>query len=98
MTAEDIVANAKNLSITVAEAQVKWGYRVVADLRLCAMKREGGAWSLSSRISLRDTFGFDSGRSQQSLSVVVPSRNWTWPIVSLQTVDGVLTARLGPKG
>lgn len=71
---------------------VEWGYHVAASL---------GPWTLdgstlTAPIQTSDAFAL----SQQPLAFVVPrpaGYPWRWPILSLQVVDGALTATLGPQ-
>lgn len=85
----------KDLTVTVAAAQVRWGYHAAAALRDCTVTRSEEIWNLRGTIVSKN----DLRLSQQPLSLVVTLRNgsWTWPVTELQTMDGVLTARLGPK-
>lgn len=82
-------------TVTVAEAQVKWGYHSAAVLRNCTVTRTDGVWSLTGTVVKSDAFRL----SQRPLAFEVTLQHgiWRWPVNTLQMDGASLTAGLGQK-
>lgn len=91
---QDLIAQAKTLTLTCAEGVITWVYprNIAVTLRTVTLTREAGSWSLTGTIVSKD----DYKASQRPLAFVTPN-GWRWPVSSLQITDGTLTASLGPK-
>jgi len=86
----------QNVTLTGAEASLRWSYHQAAVLRDWSVSRdEFGTLKLSAAIVKADTWKL----SQQPLVFVVttPTGSCRWPVIELQNADGTLYASLGPK-
>jgi hypothetical protein len=86
------------LTIRGVVGQIKWHYYNAAAINGYTVTRTGTAgdatWSLRGTVVLADAFKM----AQQPLMFIAPTQHgeWRWPILSVQMVDGSLTATLGP--
>ena len=74
---------------------VKWAYHTAVSLETWTLTAEPTGINLTATVVNHDTFA----ASQRPLVLVIPrpSGQWTWPVESLQIVDGTLNAVLGQQ-
>lgn len=85
------------ITIRGAEGKLYWGYLLAGTFRDWTAVRASPAdqGTLTASIVSVDTFRL----SQRPLVFVVQHKHgsWRWPLTSLQNVDGMITASLGPQ-
>lgn len=83
-----------HIAMRGTEASVNWGYYPAASLGSWTLTMSGPTGSLTGTVKLSDAFRV----TQQPLTFVVqrPTCAWTWPVESLQIVDGQLNAVVRP--
>ena len=81
--------------ITGSGGVVKWAYHKAVSLGAWTITAEPTVTTCTATVVTHDTFA----ASQRPLVLVIPrtTTEWTWPIESLQIVDGTLTASLGQQ-
>ena len=83
------------LTLTGAEAVIRWGYHVACGVTSWTLTGDGGALTLSGSVVKADHYRM----SQRPLVFVVTRNGVTlrWPILELQIAGASLSATLGPK-
>lgn len=83
-----------HIALRGVEGAVKWGYYSAATLGAWTLSWEGAAGSLTGTVKQADAFRV----AQHPLTFVVqrPTCTWSWPVDSLQIVDGQLHAVVRP--
>jgi hypothetical protein len=79
------------LTVTGAEASVRWGYRPAATLRAWTMTKTEDGLTVSGTVEALDAFAV----SQRPLTLVLPS-GVTWSMLTLQMAGASCSATLGP--
>ena len=84
------------LTLTGAEAAIRWGYHVACLVTTWTLTQGDGAPTLTATIAHSNTYRL----SQRPLVFMVARYGgiiWRWPIVELQITGASLSATLGPK-
>ena len=76
-------------------AELRWGYHLAATLNDWTFTPGSSSITVTARVVSSDAFRV----SQRPIVFAVqrPHMVWRWPVLSLQIVDGALSASLGPQ-
>ena len=86
-----LLSDGHHIVISGADAELRWGYRRVAQLRDVTLERHASTtWTLTATVTSKDDYAV----SQRPLVFVIPARHWRWDVLSLQIADGSVTAEL----
>ena len=75
--------------------ELRWSYHLAASLGPWTMHSENAQLTLTASVVSQDVYAV----SQRPLTFVVPrpSGDWRWKVLTLQIVDGSLSATLDPQ-